>query len=95
VKIHVRTISSVAADERSLDPATQAFPSLTPAQIDRLRPYAKIRPVAAGEILFDVGDSAVSMFVVLTGKLEIVQPTSRANGSWYPTMPGSSPARRI
>ncbi len=58
----------------ALDPATQAFPSLARAQIDRLHPYAKIRPVAAGEILFDVGDSAISMFVVLTGRLEIVQP---------------------
>lgn len=61
----------------ALDPATQAFPSLTPAQIDRLRAYGKLRPVAAGDVLFDVGDSSIPMFVVFSGKMEIVQPDGK------------------
>src|SRR5215813_1760850 len=59
----------------ALDQQTQAFPSLTPAQIDRIRPYGKVRAVSAGEILFDVGKDQMPMFVVLSGELEILQPT--------------------
>jgi thioredoxin reductase (NADPH) len=58
----------------ALDPQTQAFPKLTAAQIERARTFGRIRPVAVGDILFEVGDTRVSMFVLLSGKMEIVQP---------------------
>jgi thioredoxin reductase (NADPH) len=58
----------------ALDAQTQAFPKLTPAQIDRARPFGKVRPVAAGDILFDVGDVRVPMFILLSGRMEVVQP---------------------
>ena len=57
----------------ALDPFTQAFPRLTPEQIDRARPYGKIRPVKVGDILFEAGDSHIPMFIVLSGKLDILQ----------------------
>jgi len=60
----------------ALDQQTQAFPHLTPAQIDRIRPYGKARAVTAGEILFNVSDEHMPMFVLLSGKMEVVQPTS-------------------
>jgi len=60
---------------RALDPYTQAFPTLTAEQIDRVRSYGKIRAVAAGETVFQAGDSHISMFIVLSGKLDILQPT--------------------
>ena len=50
----------------------QAFPTLTPAQIDRIRPYGTARTVRAGEILFEAGDLGIPCFVVLSGKLDIV-----------------------
>jgi len=59
----------------ALDPQTQAFPHLTPQQIDRIRPYGKLRPVSGGEIMFEVGDEHMPMFVLLSGKMEVVQPT--------------------
>ena len=59
----------------ALDPYTQAFPTLTAEQIDRVRSYGKIRAVAAGETVFQAGDSHISMFIVLSGKLDILQPT--------------------
>ena len=59
----------------ALDPLTQAFPKLTPAQIDRAQPFGKLRPVAVGEIVFNVGDARIPMFILLSGKMEIVQPT--------------------
>ena len=55
------------------DPHTQAFPILSTAQIARIRAGSKLREVRPGEILFEPGDSGISMFVVLSGELEILQ----------------------
>ncbi len=54
------------------DRQAQAFPVLTPAQIDRIRPYGTARTVRAGEILFEPGQLGMPCFVVLSGKLEIL-----------------------
>jgi len=50
----------------------RAYPVLTPAQLDRIRPYGASRTVRAGEILFEPGEVGISCFVVLSGKLEIL-----------------------
>jgi thioredoxin reductase (NADPH) len=52
----------------------EAFPLLTPSQIDRIRPYGTVRTVRAGEILFEAGDR-LPLFVLLSGKLDIVITT--------------------
>ena len=54
---------------------TQAFPILTPSQIDRTRPWGHARNVQQGEILFEPNDTAVPFFVLLSGSMEIVQPS--------------------
>ena len=59
----------------ALDARTQAFPLLTPAQIERIRPMGRSRTVHSGEILFQPDDTAVPFFVLLSGQMEIVQPT--------------------
>jgi thioredoxin reductase (NADPH) len=51
-----------------------AFPTLTPEQINRIRPLSKLRHVETGEILFEPGDSDVPFFVLLSGSMEVVQP---------------------
>lgn len=58
-----------------LDANTQAFPTLTAVQITRLRPAGKVRNVRPGEILFQPDDTDVPFFVLLSGAMEIVQPT--------------------
>lgn len=58
----------------ALDASTQAFPTLTAAQINRLRPAGKVRRAEAGEILFQPGDTDVPFFVLLSCSMEIVQP---------------------
>ncbi len=58
----------------ALDARTQAFPTLTAAQIARLCPGGKLRKVEPGEILFEPGDTEVPFFVLLSGSMEIVQP---------------------
>src|SRR5579863_691634 len=57
-----------------LDARTQAFPVLTPAQIQRVRALGKVRRVEGGEILFEPDDTNVPFFVLLSGSMEIVQP---------------------
>jgi thioredoxin reductase (NADPH) len=47
---------------------------LNAAQINRVRSGSKLRKVAAGEILFEPGDTSVPFFVLLSGRMEIVQP---------------------
>lgn len=59
----------------ALDARTQIFPTLTPAQINRIRPLGRVRHVDRGEILFDLGQSNIPFFVVLSGSLEVVQPS--------------------
>src|SRR5215469_16062671 len=68
-------MASALATTSILDPHTQLFPTLTPAQIDRIKQIAKLRKVSASEILFEPGDTNVPFFVLLSGALEIVQPT--------------------
>jgi thioredoxin reductase (NADPH) len=57
----------------ALDPNTQAFPILTPAQIDRIRPLGKVRSVQSGEVVFEPGRETTPFYVLLSGELTIVQ----------------------
>ena len=59
----------------ALDARSQSFPVLSAEQIDRIRSSGRTRKVERGEILFEPGDSAVPFFVLLSGAMEIVQPT--------------------
>jgi thioredoxin reductase (NADPH) len=50
-----------------------AFPILTEAQIALLREHGEGRSLADGEALWRVGDTEFSLFVVLSGRVEIVE----------------------
>jgi thioredoxin reductase (NADPH) len=52
----------------------QAFPALTEAQIARLLPLGKRRPVLRGEVIFEQGATDGLFFVVLRGSLQVVRP---------------------
>src|SRR6201984_961958 len=56
--------------------ADQIFPTLTSAQIARVATHARRRAVRGGEVLVEQGDRAVPFFVVISGELEAVRPTS-------------------
>jgi thioredoxin reductase (NADPH) len=53
----------------------QMYPQLTPAQIGRLEAHATLRRMIKGEILTEPGDRNRPMLVVLSGGIEVVQPT--------------------
>jgi thioredoxin reductase (NADPH) len=57
----------------------QMFPKLSHDQIERLRPCGQERSAAAGELLFDQGQSDLPFFVVLSGSVEIVHPSRGAD----------------
>jgi thioredoxin reductase (NADPH) len=63
----------MAMPPSALDARTQAFPILSPERIRRLVPYGRTREVEAGDILFEPGATEVSLFVLLSGGMEIVQ----------------------
>lgn len=52
----------------------EAFPHLTEEQINRIRPFGTVRTVKAGEILFEPGDRNMGFFVLLSGRMDILQP---------------------
>ncbi len=47
-------------------------PTLTVAQIDRIRPYTKQRDVAAGEVLYEPAFDTPPVYVVLSGAIRII-----------------------
>jgi thioredoxin reductase (NADPH) len=51
----------------------QTFPTLTPKEIDRLRPFGKNRRFASGEYLVETGKPGAGMFVVLSGHVAMTQ----------------------
>ena len=73
----------------SVEPGSEAFPLLTRAQIERLRPHGNLRHVEAGEVLFEPGDSNVPVYVVLSGGLQILQPCPKGVRSVVTHVPGS------
>jgi len=54
----------------------QLFPKLTPAQIERIASVGRKRQVAKGEMLINQGDVA-PFFLVISGRLDIIQPTAQ------------------
>ena len=81
------------APRRPPDRQAQAFPVLTPAQIDHIRPYGISRAMRAGEILFEPGELGMPCFVVLTGKLEILMTRLSGEHVLVTMVPEVSPER--
>src|SRR5436309_10283118 len=52
----------------------EAFPRLTPAQIARIEPHGRHRKVEPGEIVGEAGQLVTRIFVVVSGRLDLVRP---------------------
>jgi thioredoxin reductase (NADPH) len=55
----------------------RTFPRLTPAQVARVAPHGHVRRIEVGELLVRAGDDAPLFYVVLSGRVEVVQPGPR------------------
>jgi thioredoxin reductase (NADPH) len=73
----------------ALDAQTQIFPTLTAAQIDRIRPFGHVRQVAPGDVLFAPKQTSVPFYVLLSGAMEIVQPSLEGERPVTTHRPGS------
>src|SRR2546426_6076469 len=51
------------------------FPTLTPAQVQRIAVHGQVRSIRAGEVLFEAGEHVVPFFVVTAGRLEMGLPS--------------------
>jgi len=49
----------------------QMFPVLSQAEIDRVRRFGEVRRFAAGEFLFQAGETVPGMYVILSGRVAI------------------------
>src|SRR5258705_2418161 len=50
----------------------QMFPVLSPAEIDRVRPFGDVRRFSSGELLCQVGKPTPGMYVILSGRAAVV-----------------------
>lgn len=71
-----------------LNAETQTWPVLTEVEIDRVRPYGRVRKIQADEILYRPGEVGVPCFVLLSANLEIVQPDIRGERMIASLSPG-------
>ena len=52
------------------------FPTLAPAQLARITAHGTVRAVAREQVLIEAGDAIVPFFVVRSGRIDIIQPSS-------------------
>jgi CRP-like cAMP-binding protein len=50
------------------------FPTLTAAQMARMAAHGRRRPMADGDVLVEVGDRSVPIFVVVSGEIQVLRP---------------------
>jgi thioredoxin reductase (NADPH) len=61
---------------------------LSEEQIAELRPHGQIRPTVAGEVLFSEGDRSSSFFVVMSGRVKVVDHQAGAERDLATAGPG-------
>ncbi len=63
----------------TITPTESAFPTLTPAQMDRIAKHGRIRTVQPGEILVEAGSATVPFFVMKTAQVEVVRRSEQGD----------------
>ena len=66
------TETSLPSASPAAAPPDHMFPTLTTAQIARIRTHGRARQIQGGEVLVEAGQQAIRFFVVTAGQLEIV-----------------------
>ena len=79
---HQTRLTGVAQDElcsSSLSPQRreELFPKLAPAHMERIGAVGRKRQVNTGEVLINQGDKKMPFFVVVSGRIDIVQPSEQ------------------
>jgi thioredoxin reductase (NADPH) len=66
---------SIAPIPLTASRAEQIFPILSAPQIQRFAAHGQVRPVRATDVLVELGDKDIPVFVVISGELEVVRPS--------------------
>jgi thioredoxin reductase (NADPH) len=66
---------STAPIPLTISRAEQIFPTLSKAQMQRLASHGTPRFLRAGEVLVELGDKDIPVFLVIAGELEVVRPS--------------------
>jgi thioredoxin reductase (NADPH) len=56
--------------------AEYLYPTLTPAQLARIAPHGRRRQVARGEVLVQPGEQTTRLFIVESGRVDVVRPSA-------------------
>jgi thioredoxin reductase (NADPH) len=51
------------------------FPTLTPAQVERIAAHGQVRPIRPGEVLVEAGEQVAPFFVVTRGQVQVLRPS--------------------
>jgi thioredoxin reductase (NADPH) len=70
----------------------EMFPTLTEPQVERLAAHGRVRRVEAGEVLAEPGEPVSHLFLVKSGRVDVVRPASMFGASAPPALPSSSAA---
>jgi thioredoxin reductase (NADPH) len=54
----------------------RVFPTLTPEQVSRMAAHGRRRSTIGGDVLVEVGDKTVRVFVVISGELQALRPAA-------------------
>jgi len=55
--------------------AERMFPTLPPAQIERIARHGRVRSIRPGEVLVEAGARVVPFFVITAGRVEVIRPS--------------------
>src|SRR3954464_15560097 len=69
----MNTSDRSAAPLPAISPPERVFPTLTPAQIARIAAHGRRRALTRGDVLVNVGDQPIPLFVVVSGGIEAVR----------------------
>jgi thioredoxin reductase (NADPH) len=56
--------------------AEHVYPTLTPEQLARIAPHGRRRHVERGEVLVQAAEPVARLFIVVSGRLEVVRPSA-------------------
>jgi len=76
------------ATRSALNSDTETRPVLTQVEMDRARPYGRVRQAQVGEVLYRPGEVGVPCFLLLSATLEIVQPSIHGERLVFHLCPG-------
>jgi thioredoxin reductase (NADPH) len=71
------TDKSVPLESTAPSRGDRLFPTLTDAQVARIATRGRRRPIAAGDVLVEIGDRTARFFAVLSGEVEVSDSAGR------------------